>query len=104
MKTRQPRFEIFHATILALSLVAVFPASGWLPGVDPIRPPHNGLPLALMRYLQILLGHRPWTHGADGPHLFEDSLPLFFQSSRSIEIASDQKKEHKPQTLARRRH
>ena len=69
-------------------LVRVFPAqslsdrlSRFLPGVDPIRPSHNGLPLALMRYLQILLGHRPWTHGADGPHLFEDSLPLFFQSS-----------------------
>ena len=52
--------------------------------VNPIRPPHNGLALAFMPYLQVLLAHRPSTHGAEGSHLLEDSLPLFFQSARSI--------------------
>ena len=50
--------------------------SPFLPGMNPIRPPHEGLPFALTRYLQVLLGHRPSTHGAEGSHLLEDSLPL----------------------------
>ena len=83
-------------TDVLCDLLRVFPAqslsdrlSRFLPGVDPIRPPHNGLPLALMRYLQILPRSPTLDDGADGPHLFEDSLPLFFQSSRSIhKIAS----------------